>query len=47
VALIISGGVCIAAAGGAAVLAARSAGISIHVNLHDGVRHLASVERPS
>ncbi len=46
-ALIISGGVCIAAAGVAAVLAARSAGISIHLNLHGGVRRLASVERPS
>ena len=47
IALIISGGVCIVAAGVAAVLAARSAGISIHLNLHGGVRQLASVERPS
>ena len=47
IALVISGGVCIAAAGVAAVLAARSAGISVQLNLHGGVRQLASVQRSS
>jgi MFS family permease len=45
IALIISGGVCIVAAAVAAIFAARSAGISVHVNLHGGLRHLASAER--
>ncbi len=35
-ALVISGAVCVLAAVGAAVLAARSAGISVHLNLHRG-----------
>ncbi len=42
-ALVISGAVCVLAAVGAAVLAARSAGISVHLNLHRGEsRELAS-----
>jgi len=47
VALVLTGTVCVVAAGVAAVLAARSAGISIHLNLRGGMRRLASVERPS
>jgi MFS family permease len=45
IALIISGGVCMVAAAIAAIFAARGAGISVHVNLHGGLRHLASAER--
>lgn len=41
-ALVLSGGVCVVAALVAAVLAARSAGISIHLNLHRSDRELAS-----
>lgn len=42
-ALVISGGVCVVAAAGAAVLAARSAGISVHLDLHRGQwKHLAA-----
>jgi len=47
VALVLTGTICVLAAGVAAVLAARSAGISVHLNLHRGMRRLASVERPS
>jgi MFS family permease len=47
VALVLTGTVCVVAAGVAAVLAARSAGISVHLNLRGGMRRLASVERPS
>jgi predicted MFS family arabinose efflux permease len=45
-ALIISGGVCVVAAAVAALLAARSAGISIRLNLHlRPARQLASGPR--
>ena len=45
IALILSGGVCIVAAAVSAIFAARAAGISVRVNLHGGLRHLASAER--
>jgi len=45
-ALVVSGGVCVVAAGVAAFLAARSAGISIRLNLHLGpIRRLAGSHR--
>jgi MFS family permease len=47
VALVLTGTVCVLAAGVAAVLAARSAGFSVHLNLHRGMRRLASVDRSS
>jgi MFS family permease len=47
IALMISGGVCLVAALVAGVLAARSAGITVHLNLHRGEdRHLASDSAP-
>jgi MFS family permease len=52
IALMISGGVCVVAALVAGVLAARSAGITVHLNLHRGFdrhgddRHLASGSAP-
>ena len=43
-ALVISGAVCVIAAAGSAVLAARSTGISLHVDLHKGAqRHVSLV----
>ena len=47
IALVLTGTVCVVAAGVAAVLAARSAGFSIHLNPHGGMHRLASVERAS
>ena len=38
-ALILSGGVCVLAAGVSAVLAARSRGVALHVDLHRGAEH--------
>jgi MFS family permease len=47
IALIISGGVCVVAALVAGLFAAKSAGITVHVNLRHGPdRHLASDAAP-
>jgi hypothetical protein len=42
-ALVLSGGVCMIAAVAAGILAARSVGVSVEVDLHRGARHHVSL----
>jgi MFS family permease len=42
-ALVLSGGVCVIATIGAGILAARSVGVSVQVNLHRGAQHHVSL----